>query len=627
MPEYLAPGVYVEEVSYRSKSIEGVSTSTAGFVGPTRFGPTGGQPEVITSFAAFERIYGGAEQLAYGDDKVHNFVAQGVRAFFSEGGSRLYISRVYEEKEGADGIAYVELGETGKGLRLQARYPGLMGNMRVTFNLRLGLNILVGIPKDPGKPEGDKINLLKGVSHLDVVWVHKDKEKTGTFYQVVRTRDANNQPTFKLVGADDKTEVMLADQVPGTDMIHVVTLNVAVAVMGSRGAPIAETAWQNLACDPNHDQAMTRTFAEEPASRATELYVPLVIKKPAINAVQIIDLMLAQKSPGGQVLKDVLTEKGDQVGETALTFQVMLDHGGDGVRPTAGAYEGKDDNGRKSGLLTFEDVDDISIVAAPGSTYKYEEATYQLQADTIQRSLIGHCERMRYRVAVLDSAEGHLVGEVRNYRAKLDSTHAALYYPWIRVLDPVTQREVNMPPSGFVAGIYARNDTTVGVHKAPANEVIRSAIGLQLLLNKGQQDVLNPEGINCFRYFEGRGNRLWGARTISSDPEWKYVNLRRYFCYLERSIDKGTQWVVFMNNDENLWANVRSTISDFLFSEWRQAHLMGTTPDQAYFVRCDQTTMTQNDLDNGRLVVEIGVSPVRPAEFVIFRIGQWTASK
>ena len=180
-------------------------------------------------------------------------------------------------------------------------------------------------------------------------------------------------------------------------------------------------------------------------------------------------------------------------------------------------------------------------------------------------------------------------------------------------------------PSGFVTGIYARSDILYGVHKSPANEVIRGALGFEVMINKGQQDVLNPEGINCSRFFEGRGYRVWGARTATSDPEWKYVNVRRYFLYLERSIDRGTQWCVFENNGDALWANVRRTIEDFLFNEWKSGHLFGTKPEEAYFVRCDRTTMTQNDFDNGRLVCLIGVSPLRPAEFVIFRIGQKTA--
>jgi hypothetical protein len=243
--------------------------------------------------------------------------------------------------------------------------------------------------------------------------------------------------------------------------------------------------------------------------------------------------------------------------------------------------------------------------------------------------LISHAEEMRYRIAVLDSRESQSLPEVRAYRAQLDTNRAALYYPFVRILDPVSPpdlpREINLPPSGFITGIYARNDVENGVHKSPANEVLRGALGFEVLINKGQQDVLNPEGINVLRFFEGRGYRVWGARTITSDPEWKYVNVRRYFLYLERSIDRGTQWVVFENNGYALWANVRRTIEDFLFNEWKSGHLFGTKPEEAYFVRCDRTTMTQNDLDNGRLVCFVGVAPLRPAEFVIFRIGQKTA--
>jgi hypothetical protein len=209
----------------------------------------------------------------------------------------------------------------------------------------------------------------------------------------------------------------------------------------------------------------------------------------------------------------------------------------------------------------------------------------------------------------------------------MDSSHAALYYPWVRAMDPVTDREIDLPPSGFVAGIYARNDVERGVHKAPANEVVRGAIGFEIMLTKAQQDVLNPEGINALRWFEGRGYRVWGARTVSSDPEWKYVNLRRYFAYLERSVERGTQWAVFEPNGNALWANIRRTVEDFLYNEWASGRLLGEKPEQAFFVRFDLSTMTQNDLDNGRLICLVGVAPLRPAEFVIFRIGQWTADR
>jgi len=308
-------------------------------------------------------------------------------------------------------------------------------------------------------------------------------------------------------------------------------------------------------------------------------------------------------------------------------LEIVLTGGSDGERPTAAAYEGDvDENDLKTGLVQFEDLEDISIVAAPGSTFGYETA-YNPHSRTIVRLLINHAQRMRYRIAVLDCGNNQTIGQVRAMRAQLDSTYAALYYPWVRVLDPVSQQETHMPPSGFVAGIYARNDVNRAVYKAPANEVVNLALGFERFLNKSQQEVLNPEGINCFRFFEGRGMRLWGARTISSDPEWKYVNLRRYFAYLERSIDKGTQWAVFEPNGEQLWANVRRTIEDFLLNEWQNGALLGDKPDKAYFVKCDRSTMSQNDLDNGRLVCLVGVAPLRPAEFVIFRIGQWTADR
>jgi phage tail sheath protein FI len=279
-------------------------------------------------------------------------------------------------------------------------------------------------------------------------------------------------------------------------------------------------------------------------------------------------------------------------------------------------------------LVAFEDIEDIAIVAAPGSSRGYEsDPKVKAAVATVQQALIAHCEHMRYRIAVLDSGDDQTVAQVRQMRAALDSSYAAFYYPWVRVFDPFTQADLNLPPSGFVAGIYARNDIQRAVYKAPANEVVTGAIGFERTLNKGQQDVLNPEGVNCFRYFPGRGLRLWGARTASSDPEWKYVNLRRYFAYLEHSIDRGTQWAVFEPNGERLWANVRRTIEDFLFNEWQGGALLGDKPEKAFFVKCDRTTMTQSDLDNGRLVCLIGLAPLRPAEYVIFRIGQWTADR
>lgn len=283
-------------------------------------------------------------------------------------------------------------------------------------------------------------------------------------------------------------------------------------------------------------------------------------------------------------------------------------------------YEGVDNSepADRKGIYTLKNIDDISIAAIPG-----------IYTQHLQNKLIIHCETMNDRFAVLDSEEKADLDEIQTQRNFYDSKYAALYYPWLRVFDPLSKKRTNVPPSGYVCGIYARSDTERGVHKAPANEVVRGALGLEefngtkRIITKGQQDILNPKGVNCIRVFRGRGIRVWGARTISSDSLWKYVNVRRLFLFLEESIEDGTQWVVFEPNDQKLWARVRQTITQFLTRVWKDGALMGTTPEEAFFVKCDRTTMTQDDIDNGRLIVVIGVAPVKPAEFVIFRIAQW----
>ena len=277
-------------------------------------------------------------------------------------------------------------------------------------------------------------------------------------------------------------------------------------------------------------------------------------------------------------------------------------------------------------LAALAKIDDIAIVAAPGSSAFASR-------DAIRNALIAHAEgRRMYRIAVLDTDAGLNAGAARDARSTIDSKYAALYYPWVVISNPNARpgrddipREIALPPSGFLCGIYARNDIERGVHKAPANEVVRGALRFEREVSFGEQEMLNPLGVNCLRFFPGRGYRVWGARTASSDPEWKYVNVRRYFNYLEASIDRSTQWAVFEPNGERLWANIRETIASFLYNEWRNGALLGAKAEDAYFVRCDRSTMTQNDLDNGRLVCLIGVAALKPAEFVIFRIGQKTA--
>lgn len=266
--------------------------------------------------------------------------------------------------------------------------------------------------------------------------------------------------------------------------------------------------------------------------------------------------------------------------------------------------------GARSGLFCFEEIEEIAIVVAPGQT-----------DPAIQDAVLTHCEKMRYRMAILDSPEVIEEGGVEKLPKPRDSKYGAYYFPWIQVYDP-QEGEIFVPPSGHMAGIYARTDGERGVHKAPANEVVRGALDLKYQITKGEQDILNPKGINCIRYFDGRGIRVWGARTISSDPEWRYVNVRRLFNMVEHSLENGTQWVVFEPNDATLWKRVTRNISAFLLRVWREGGLFGETPEQAFYVKCDSETNPPEVIDAGQLICEIGMCPTKPAEFVIFRIGQ-----
>ena len=270
----------------------------------------------------------------------------------------------------------------------------------------------------------------------------------------------------------------------------------------------------------------------------------------------------------------------------------------------------------------------MTMLIAPDLMAALQSGMIDLEGvQAVQTAMISHCERMGDRVAILDAPPGMNPQEIENWRvnvANYDSSYAALYYPWIKIFDPVTGRPILMPPSGHMAGIWARTDDTRGVHKAPANEVIGGAIDVEMQITKGEQDGLNPAGINCIRAFPGRGIRVWGARTLSSDPSWRYINVRRLFNMVEKSIESGTQWVVFEPNDMSLWGKINRDISSFLKVVWRSGALFGATPSEAFYVKCDAETNPPELRDLGQVVTEIGIAPVKPAEFVIFRIAQWS---
>jgi uncharacterized protein len=767
--EYLAPGVYVEETSFRSKSIEGVSTSTTGFAGPTRKGPSGDTPELLTSFADFERIYGGLQNLAFSDlNDGTNYLAHAVRSYFNEGGSRLYVARV------SNGGGNAEAATANGSVKFVARFPGAVGNgtaqvfavtsaatPRAMSKAPEGTVVAKdwgGAAAQPAILTGGAPTIEQGKATFDAtagIPLKVNGEDTTISFQVGTAEitsgtltatvdiDPQNKTLHVVVNGVEKSIVLtegtgvalqtIANQInlhipEGFARAGATTITIG-AVRGSSGS-IAVSKNEDLGFAQNLAVAQVTNVAKvtigeiDQAASGVGVRASIVSGKLTLTTVATGDTATLERTggtavgglPAGEVngsaaasSPEFFVKKGAQWVETAdetqaVTFGdpdvkfgdffslTVVTTDGDGVErayeglglspshprwigsvlsqnpsrrsehverlfainiqgtvaidaliaallPGSGGsatfafIEGSDgaapqSAGYSDALKLLGGIEDISIVAAPGSSM-----LDPVVAHGVRLELISHAETRRsYRIAVLEAPRDTNLTEVRTIKSQLDSKYAALYYPWVVVANPAARasdenapKEIALPPSGFITGIYARNDIERGVFKAPANEVVRSALRFHSDVNFAQQEVLNPLGINCLRFFPGRGYRVWGARTVSSDPEWKYVNVRRYFNYLERSIDNGTQWAVFEPNGERLWANIRETISSFLYNEWRSGALLGEDPKQAYFVRCDRSTMDQNDLDNGRLICLIGVAVVKPAEFVIFRIGQKTA--
>jgi phage tail sheath protein FI len=353
--------------------------------------------------------------------------------------------------------------------------------------------------------------------------------------------------------------------------------------------------------------------------KVEETFDNVTTKRGPTNAATVVKarsklIRLEEVGTGGAV---TLPEKANVKlsGGTAVTQ----------VRVTADDYVGN--SADRTGFAGLEAVDEITMLSVPDVMAAYQRGIIDLEAvQAVQLAMIAHCELMGDRVAILDAPPALNAQQVKEWRqdkAGYDSKYAALYWPWIRVFDPLKGQGMLVPPSGHMAGIWARNDDTRGVHKAPANEVVRGAISLELQITKGEHDQLNPSGINCIRAFPGRGVRVWGARTISSDPEWRYLNVRRLFNYVEESILEGTQWVVFEPNDSRLWDAVKRNVSAFLRRVWRDGALFGTSAGEAFFVKCDAENNTQDTIDIGQLIIDVGIAPVKPAEFVIFRIAQF----
>ncbi len=551
MPEYLSPGVYVEEVDRGPKPIEGVGTAMPVFVGfsekaqlaeqvdgETLITDVLGKPLLVTNWTQYVERFGNFVEGAY--------MPHAVYGYFLNGGSRCYVLSVKTIPKAQAAL----LGGDGKPqLIVRARQAGFDG---------LRLRVKVDLPALPAPEE--KPAAKKGEA----------KAKEGEAEEAPAPEAAGGTPIFNLT--------VERQGVTGAWLPKEVLREVALAeVETTDGKKEVRVAYRN--------------------NKAPEL-IELLIPDPSAP--------LAKLMPKAQ--------------EQTLNIETKL------IEPaTYSDFQG--DVIDRTGVEGLESLDDVTMVVVPDLMTTMPGQKLDLEmVKGVQTLIIAHCERMGDRVAILDSPPNMNPQQIKKWRmdtAGYDSSYATLYYPWIKVMDPVKNAPMLIPPSGHMAGIWARTDNTRGVHKAPANEVVGGATGLAYNTTKGEHDTLNPIGINVIRAFPGMGIRVWGARTLSSNPSWRYLNVRRLFNYVEKSIERGTQWIVFEPNEPSLWARIVRDVSAFLTSVWAQGALFGTTPDQAFYVKCDEELNPASVRDVGQLFIEIGMCPVKPAEFVIFRISQW----
>lgn len=559
MAEYLSPGVYVEEYDNSPRSIEGIGTSVAGFVGMAEKGPTTGADVIITSFAAFQKTYGGyLSEFTHGENR---FLAYSVEQFFANGGTRCYISRVIpaDAKKAA-----IEAGA----LKLEAANEGKWGN-RIQISFATVEKKKMQLVEATGEASY-KAKSLAGFREGDIVRVGEEYNRITMIYDDVVTFEKAFEG-----------KVVDAALIPST-VLYLVEIDVQVRY-----------------------NDMIERYAGLSFNPAASNYI----------ATKMAGSDLVKVTCG--VIDKVCNPVEEILGEGNISGTVALSGGADGTisKVDAGTYIGVDEGpGKRTGIQAFVENSQVSMIAVPGITIP-----------EVVVSLVAHCENMKNRVAVLDMPEEMTkVKDLIEYRNLIDSTYAAMYHPWIQVYDRAAKKPGYIPPSGVIMGIYARTDNYRGVHKAPANEVVYCT-GLKTNYTKGEQDVLNPEGINLIRNLPGQGIRVWGARTASSNSTFRYINVRRLFIFVEESIKANTNWVVFEPNDAVLWSRVQMTVSTFLENMWRTGMLAGNSPSEGFFVEIGTTTMTRDDIMNGRLICNIGIAPTRPAEFVVFRVSQMTA--
>lgn len=575
MAEYLSPGVYVEEFESGGKPMEGVGTSTAGFIGLAERGPVEGVPQLVTNFADFRRKFGG--YLSENEFGEYRFLAYAVEHFFVNGGSRCFISRVAPSNAKCS-VASVPSNEEAA-VVFHAKNPGIWGdNIRIVITP--SSKAKTQIYEIIERPEGKKYKVKSGAGFNEGDIVMYTDKNTVVYNKVVKNQD-------NLIEFAEEFENSVVDKnLLPTKTITTCEVNVEVKYDDQ------VELYENVSFNINEAN-----------------YIEKKLSKSDLVTVKVESQTTEIKSPFAVL-------SGDEEEKSFIAVSFLEGSNGTVANITAADFIGTDKGaGKRTGIQSFLDNDVVSIMAIPGVT-----------DPNVQLMLGAHCENLGSRFAVLDiPRDAKKVDEVIAHRDIFDSDYVALYHPWLEVFDPLDKKNIAIPPSGSILGIYARSDNSRGVHKAPANEVVRACVGLDAQFNKGEQDILNPKGVNLIRAFPGQGIRVWGARTATSNPSWKYINVRRLFIFIEESIKANTSWAVFEPNDEVLWTRVKRTIDVFLTGMWRDGSLAGSAPSEAFFVNIGRNTMSQDDIENGRLVCVIGVAPVKPAEFVIFRISQKTS--
>ncbi len=609
MPEYLAPGVFVEEIDSGSKPIEGVGINTVAFIGYAKSGDYN-KPTFITNWTQFCQTFGEEENAL-------------TTALCQELGMTVSDVRT-AKKASRKGWAVYAADAVTRAVRENKT------SVKNTADFLRKHNI----------PSASQPFLEGGYLAHAVYGYYMNGGGRAYVIRVARPDDIEAL-SYTPEGAKAMTAVATAQITAGPLLLT---------------AKEAGAAGNDIKIEVEHVGEEGFTLKISQGTGASESLgtkdKPLALDSAAASRSKLVTLekVAAATAIRPEMKTFVLAGGADslpaKVGSTALApAGSPLSNGLSNLRPDDFIGDGA----QRTGLGGLEPLEGVQMIAIPDlmaglwqreavpggegdgpEVLVLDEKRKQAILDA-QCMLVAHCERAGNRMAILDPIPGLSPQEMNETTLgtpyNSDFGQGAIYYPWIKIVDPMRRgQQLFVPPSGHVAGVWARVGVERGVHKAPANEFLRGAVDLEIMVTKGEQELLNPNGINCIRSFPGTGIKIWGARTLATvgNPSWKYINVRRLFNYLKDSLDRGMQWVVFEPNDPDLWGRVRRTISAFLLTEWREGKLFGVSADESFYVKCDAETNPQEMIDLGRLYVEIGINPVKPAEFVILRMGQWS---